>query len=220
MGELQVEKEREESSYSDEDLLVLMSFQKENELEAKQAFKEFDKKYQQFIWSLCCNVCRNGVYGGEELAKDVFMQTRACIYYSAHTYNPSKGKIKTWISRIAKNEMYDLLGILKEKRIGEKVFVPLEEARTISNVDVEDEIEVETPEKKVIYDALNSLTDKEREILMTYFLYLDGNKHLPDVVLQELIEKYQTTSDNLRMIKKRTLDKINKFINDNTDLLR
>ena len=91
------------STYTDEDLLVLMSYQSENEEEAKQAFNEFDSRYKEFIWKLCYNVCKNGEFGDEELAKDVFMQTRACIYFSSHTYDPGKGKIKTWISRIARN---------------------------------------------------------------------------------------------------------------------
>ncbi len=216
MGELQEEKKRAESSYSDEDLLVLMSYRSENEREAEEAFKEFDSRYKSFIWSLCYYVCKNGPFGGKELAEDVFMQTRTRVYYSAHTYDSSKGKIKTWISRIAKNEMNDLLGVLKEKRIGEKTFVSLDEALAVVTVDVADEIE--TPEKKLLNTALDSLTEKERDILMTYMLYQDGNKHLPDEVLEELRKRYQTTSANIRMIKMRTLDKIKKIIEANAVL--
>lgn len=49
-------------------------------------------------------------------------------------------------------------------------------------------------------------------------LYHDGNKHLPDEVLKELMERYQTTSGAIRMIKKRALDKIEKFIKENSSL--
>ncbi len=220
MEEMQVEEKRAESSYNDEDLLVLMSYRDENKQEAEQAFIEFDSRYKNFIWSVCYKVCINGIFESEELAKDVFMQTRTRIYYSAHTYDPSKGKIKTWISRIAKNEMLDLLGILQEKRIGEKLFVSLDEARAVATEDSVNESEFQTPEKKIIDEALNSLTERERDILLTYMLYQDGNRHLPDDMIEELKKRHDTSSANLRMIRMRSMNKVKKFIEDNSDLLK
>jgi len=40
--------------------------------------------------------------------------------------------------------------------------------------------------------------------------YSDGNKHLPDEVVSELCQRYGTLPDNLRQIKKRSLDKVKK----------
>lgn len=63
------------------------------------------------------------------------------------------------------------------------------------------------------------LSEKDQEILLTYMMYQDGNKHLPDEVLKELCDKYETTSVNLRKIKERALQKVKTFIIQNSDLL-
>lgn len=201
-------------SYSDEDLFVMMSFREENEMEAQIAFRVFYDRYKRFLLSLCHKVCQNN----EELAKDVFMNTMMAVYQNFHTYNASKSKITTWISSIAKHEMLDLLDVLKEKRIGEKTFVPLDDNLVIS--DVEEDISIETPEKRALDEALQTLSEKERDILLTYMMYKDGNKHLPDEVTKFLCDRYATTSLNLRKIKQRTLEKVKKHILQNTHLLK
>lgn len=217
MGVLQ-DKKQMETTYSDEDLLVMMSFRDENESEAQEAFRLFYDKYKRFLWGLCLKVCLNIESDSTELAKDVFMNTMTAVYESSHTYNASKSKITTWISCIAKREMLDLLDILKEKRIGEKTFVPLNENLAISNI--EEDIEVDTPQKRALNDALQTLSEKERDILLTYMMYHEGNKHLPDEVTKFLCDRYETTSANLRKIKQRALDKVKNHIIQNTFLLK
>jgi RNA polymerase sigma factor, sigma-70 family len=201
-------------SYSDEDLFVMMSFREENEMEAQAAFRVFYDRYKKLLWNLCHRVCQNN----KELAKDVFINTMMAVYQNSHTYNVSKSKITTWISNIAKHEMLDLLDVLKEKRIGEKTFVPLEDNLVIS--DIEENINIETPEKWALDEALQTLSEKERDVLLTYTMYQDGNKHLPDEVMKFLCDRYGTTSVNLRKIKQRTLEKVKSHILLNTHLLK
>ena len=91
MEEMQVEEKRAESSYNDEDLLVLMSYvMKINRKQSKPSLSLIP--YKNFIWSVCYKVYKWDIES-EELAKDVFMQTRTRIYYSAHVWS-SKGKSK------------------------------------------------------------------------------------------------------------------------------
>lgn len=205
-------------SYSDEDLLVVISFREKNEVEAKEAFKIFYDRYKRFLLSLCYKVCQNIEPNGAELAKDVFVNTMMAVYESSNTYNASKSKVATWLSCIAKHEMLDLLNILNEKRIGEKQFIPLNEDLAIS--DTEDNIEIETPQKKALDEALQTLSDKERDILLTYMMYQEGNKHLPDEVIQVLCDRYETSSINLRKIKQRALEKVRSHIIQHSHLLK
>ena len=79
--------------------------------------------------------------------------------------------------------------------------------------------EVVLPEKEILNAALDSLTERERHILMTYMLYSDGRKHLPNDVLQGLMEQYETTADNVKHIKSRALAKIKAHIKQNSNLL-
>lgn len=67
---------------------------------------------------------------------------------------------------------------------------------------------------------LQTLSEKERDVLLTYMMYQDGNKHLPDEVTKLLCERYGTTSVNLRKIKQRTLEKVKTHILQNTHLLK
>lgn len=207
-------KKQIDASYSDEDLFETMSLRSEDEKEAQAAFRIFYDRYKYFLWSLCYKVCQND----KELAKDVFITTMMAVYQNSHTYNTSKSKVTTWISNIAKHEMFDMLDVLKEKRIGEKFFVPLEDNLVV--LDTKNATNIETPEKKALNEALQTLSEKERDILLTYMMYQEGNKHLPDEITKLLCERYGTTSVNLRKIKQRTLEKIKSHISRNTLLLK
>ena len=199
------------TEYSDEDLLVLMSFQKENKKEAEYAFQVFYDKYTNFLWSLCYSICtkRKGVSEGKELAKDVFNNTMMSIYESSHTYDSQKSKVKTWMSRIAKNEMCDL-----EK--GESLFTPLnKDIYYVLDNDGEEDIDFVSPEKKDLDKALDTLSEKEKDVLLTYMLYSDGKKHLPDEIIRELCQRYCTLPATLRQIKKRSLEKVKNYLTSN-----
>ncbi len=217
MGVIQNRKQAE-TLYSDVDLFVMMSFREENEIEAHEAYRIFYDRYKNFLWNICTKVSQNKEFCSEELAKDVFINTMIAIYKSSHTYDENKSKVTTWISCIARNEMYDLLYILKEKNIGGKIFVPLDENIPLSNIEVNNEIL--TPQKEALNKALETLSEKERDTLLTYMMYQDGNRHLPDEVMQSLCDRYGSTSINLRQIKKRALDKVKNYISQNTDLLK
>lgn len=189
--------------YSDEDLLIVMSFQKENEKEAKQAFNIFYKRHKQFLWNLCCRVCR-----ANELAKDVVQDTWLSIYKSCHTYNAGKSNVKTWMSIIAKNKWLDIMK-------GETEWIPLNED-IYSNLEEDDEkINISSPEKTVLDEALGKLSEREKDILLTYMQYSEGNKHLPDEEISELCQRYSITSENLRQIKTRSLNKVKTIITSN-----
>jgi len=205
------------AEYSDEDLLVLMSFQKENRTESEDAFRVFYNKYKDFLWSLCYSICTEskGLSEGEELAKDVFNNTMMSIYESSHTYDSQKSKVKTWMSRIAKNEMFDLLK-------GESEHIPLnEDIYYVSENENNNEENIDSipPKKRDLEKALNTLSEKEKDILLTYMQYSDGNKHLPDEIISELCQRYATIPATLRQIKKRSLDKVKNYFASNKSVI-
>ncbi len=207
-------KKQLDTSYTDEDLFVLMSYKEENEAEAKDAFRIFYERYKNLLWSLCYGVCAKlDIENGAELAQDVFSNTMMTIY--AHpTYDSKKSKLSTWMSKIAYNETLDLI---KEYNLNDRKNIPLKEDVITSTSDIEDDIvDYETPQKKILNDALSLLSERDREILLTCFLYQEENKHLPDEVLSELSNRYSTTPANIRQIKKRALDKIKAHIIQNS----
>ena len=206
-------KKQTELSYSDEDLFVLMSYRKEDEAEAQKAFRIFYKRYSKLLRSLCFSVClKLDFNNGEELAYYIFNDTMFAIYNSP-TYDSRKGKLSTWMSTIAYRKALDLID---EYDMNNNKFVPLNEDIVESIPDVEDEIiEYQTPQRKVLDDALNTLSERDREVLLTCIMYQEKNKHLPDNVLKELCSRYSTTSDYIRQIKSRAFKKIKEHISKN-----
>lgn len=203
-----------DTSSPDEDLFLAMSLKAEDEDEAKNAFAIFYKRYGKFLWNLCLSVCSKlGIANKEEFARDIFSNTMMKAYTSA-SYDANKAKVTTWLSKIAKNELVNSLRLEAGKPI-----ILDEEGLNNFYDDINEDEEIVLPEKEILNVALDSLTERERHILMTYMLYSDGRKHLPDDVLKDLMEQYGTTADNIKHIKSRTLAKIKGYIKQNSNLL-
>jgi len=214
MNALQNRKQAE-TSYSDEDLFVLMSFKKENEKEAQEAFRIFYERYKRLLWSLCYSVCiKLDIENGKEYAKYIFNNTMMSIYEHP-TYDSHKSKLSTWMSKIAYNEALDLI---KDYITNDTKNIPLNETITTSIPDKDDNDIIagyDTPKKRILNEALNLLSERDREILLSCIMYQEENKHLSNEVLGELSRKFATTSVNIRQIKKRALDKVKMYISQN-----
>lgn len=65
-----------------------------------------------------------------------------------------------------------------------------------------------TDEMIVFTEVLNECTSREQEIILTYYEYLEGRKHLPHEEIQRLCKKFGILPDNLNHIKNRTFKKI------------
>jgi RNA polymerase sigma factor (sigma-70 family) len=205
------------TNYSDEELFLLMSYKDENQIEAQKAFSIFYDRYKNFLWNLCYFICHNcKTNENNELAKDLFQNTMISIYTYGNTFDPQKSKVTTWMSRIAKSELYKLLCDIKEYRIDENLEVLLSESA--ANEEMETDFENQSPEQNALKEAIESLSEREQEVLLTYIMYEDGNKQLPLAIRQHLIDKYATTQQNIQQIKSRSLKKIKDHIVNHSKL--
>lgn len=194
-------------SFADEDLLSLVAQKGWDYEKAKAAFNVFYKRHSTLLWTLCRNV-----YPNSHIADEIFSRTMTAIF-EYPTYDSSKGKITTWMSQIAKRKAYDLWKNLNTNELY------IEE---IGPTNVYEDEDVDVPlclERQILDQALKSLSESEKDILMTYFRYQDGRKHLPKEVLQDLCNYHHKTADNIRQIKKRALSKVEEYIRQNSDLL-
>ncbi len=140
----------------------------------------------------------------EQFVEELFSQTMIKIFVHP-TYDPIKGKVSTWISGIAKNTALDLL---KEWNAHTQITVePIPEFSS-----EEDESTTPSPLHLLLTQALEMLSDREKDILLTYLMYEDGNKYLPGTVLQELCSRHGITADNARQIKSRAMKKLRQQI--------
>ena len=202
-------------TYSDSELLLLMSYQEEDEVEAKLAFDEFRRRYNDILWRACYKVC--SYYSQSEELQDIVFNNTLLSIYKSNSYDETKGNILLWIFGIAKNELWLALAEINstEKPLSEDESYKLELLTDYkSDEQFEDRFEL-----KLLSNAINTLPEREQEILLTYHQYSDGNKHLPDIVLERLKEKYQTTSPNIRKIKQRATEKVIAYMQKEMDLV-
>jgi RNA polymerase sigma factor (sigma-70 family) len=73
--------------------------------------------------------------------------------------------------------------------------------------------------RKLLDEAIDSLSEKEQRVLRTTFQYYQpGKQHqrLPNDVAEDLAKELGTTSDNVRQIRHRALEKIKEYIKSKT----
>jgi hypothetical protein len=75
-------------------------------------------------------------------------------------------------------------------------------------IDQDEGESLSTEEMTILTEVLNECTPREQEIILTYYEYLDGRKHLPHEEIQRLCSKFGILTDNLNHIKDRTFKKI------------
>ena len=190
---------------SDLELMRVVRESKDADIDrAKNAFAILFERYYEELLRICISVCGKGPE-----SEIVYERTWEKVFK-----HPSFGKNKesyafiTWLSRSARNTWYD---IRKQVILGSDL--PPEDM----GIDISDETVTEsgppTFEEKLIKEALAELTDKDRDILLTYLDNDIGDgKHLPTSIIKELTTKYGVTSAALRQIKKRSIDKVKSYI--------
>ena len=125
---------------------------------AHAAYRVLYDRYAQLIWSLCCDAGSKLVrWNKEQFVEELFSQTMIKIYVHP-TYDPIRGKVSTWISGIARNTAFDLL-----KEWNDHTQTTVEPIPEFSSE--EDESTTSSPLHLLLTQALEMLSDREKDIL-------------------------------------------------------
>lgn len=190
---------------------------------SESCFNEFYNRYKNYLLSVCRKSCFH-FDSSDSLADDIFQNTFLKVLKKSSTFkikNPDEntnisGKIKSWLSIIAKNELIDFL----RKNPDEKVLSDRSRIKSYDleetfikedHFDVEENIEPVSIQKVILDNALNTLTLREKYVLMTYMQFfnpLEINRHLPDEALKNICDKFNIKASNVRQIKSRALKKL------------
>jgi len=203
-------------SYSLSDLFLAMAMKDDDRKAAEEAFAVIYGQYSEFLYNVIKKACRAWSMYEEELEKSVFQNTFTTIFLKADQFfeldklSPEKQmkRFKAWISSIALNEMKMLLRESREEK--EKVEFS-DDLSFIGDTSTKDN----TPDSaklKLIKKAIESLSEKDRDVLITYTAYQDGNKKLPSEEIQRLSKIWKVHPDSLRQIRKRAMNKVEKFV--------
>lgn len=193
-----------------EDILLSFAYKVDDEKQAKIAFNKLYQEFSKFLYALVKKkLYQIGTFDDQILCTTV-NNTFLLIYDKPPmNFKVKEGDLvinsfKAYLSKVAKNELLRLLkeyydtNLVLDSNIIEPAFEETEIATELS----------QSLNSKNIQDALNTLSERDREILWTLYLYQEDGKNTPSPVLDTICQKFNTTKDNIRQIKKRSEAKI------------
>jgi len=201
------------NDFSIEDLLLIISDQKENKERSQDGFIELYRRYSEDLTQAVAGYLKSkGIYN-DEMHKSIISNVFLEVYENPLSFNYDNKKhqseesaFKAWIYIIARNEFADLMR--HSIKFTETHTLGIENDLIERYADVDIEEEIVSGNRKLLDSALSVLSERECHILLTCFDYFEDGKNTPSDVLDYLCEYWGTTRDNVRQIKKRSLDKV------------
>lgn len=203
-----------------ESTLTLMEYMGMNEDEpavANLAFSVFYEKFSSTFMVACENACQhyNGLYDG--LAEVIFNNSLCNAYLKAAQFktdhkDPVKvdNDVKKWLYGIARNELH-----LELRKIKASSNLAIVDDISIleSAIDHEEPLIAECYENEILKQALATLSDKERGILLMCYQFSEDGKNIPSNEIDRINTIFNIKEPNRRQIKKRALERLQKQVN-------
>lgn len=209
------------SAASNEELLRLMARKHDSRSVADQAFEEFYNRHRQYLKARLCKAAQGWL--AEDGVSDFVQDTFLRVYEKAHTYI-GKGLqdgleeqkfVRAWLNIIATNLLRDWLrtrkGLCFENFDDDKVVWEAESKLRLARYARFHR----SPETELIHQAFDVLSEKEQIVLRIYGQFASPDNQqltIPDAELEELARNLNTSKENIRQIKKRARDKIEKYV--------
>ncbi|WP_298136064.1 sigma-70 family RNA polymerase sigma factor [Flavobacterium sp.] len=203
-----------------EEALLSLSYKDEDIEVANSAFNTLYREYSKLLYSVLRKVLKDRGMSSDEIIEATTHNTFLKLYQNPLTFtlpencnndNPFKG----WLIKVARNELSDLLKQYFDERI---------EYPSIISDEILDEVEVdenisESVNIKLLNDALNTLSERDRSILLYLYQLYEKGKNIPSSDLDILCKIHNTTRTNIRQIKKRCETKIIEYFSKNSQLI-
>ena len=219
---MEVSLKSESSKINSNDLQIIEALKNDDDQKRQQKYQFiFFNKYKGYIYKGAIQLCVN-FPDPEQLAIDITQQTFINAFRKikdfdlSKEFNPEKHGliIKAWLGKIANNCFKKEYAKRKnEVYIGDLQIIPeKEDCDLIESLYEDSQIEIPNEFRKRLNEAMNTLNEIQKHILLTYAGEgcLNSTLHLSDEALNYLCKMYSTSSANIRQIKKRALDKIKK----------
>jgi len=130
---------------------------------SETAINEAINKYSKLLWSVAGMVLNNigSVQDVEECVADAFIY----LWEHPEKYNPQRGKLKTWLSIVARTQ-----AVNRCREIAKRNIVPLEDTDFIDQLGIVDTV-LEAETRRALLAAVNALGEPDREILIRRYYY-------------------------------------------------
>ncbi len=202
-----------------DDLLVIMSMRVDNPKEAELAFNEFHRRHQKFVWDVVCKfagkrkILHDHATGKEDLLIDTFL----AAYDKADSFEKKDGvnveqQVRFWLVAILKIQYLRWLEEITKHRKHLEYVGELPDHLFERSDDRDSEPVESIPMQKLKQAMETVLSDKEREVLLSWFEFaefgLNAKKILPPELKAALCKAHDLKPDSLRQIKGRALNKL------------
>jgi RNA polymerase sigma factor (sigma-70 family) len=202
-----------------EEILLKFSYKGEDLKGAEKAFNELYLSYSKLVFSVVRDRLIDIGMRDHQLRDAIMTNTFLKVYEKPLKFSFPEGakndsSFKGWLLTIAHNEMCNLMSEFFDKN-------QVLEAETQEVAFSDDEISDETytsANSKLLTDALNSLPERDREILLALYTFYELGKKTPSKTLDGLCVMYGTTRVNIRKIKQRSEEKIKEYCLKNSQL--
>lgn len=229
------------SEATDEQLFALMAERGED---AKEAWETFYLRYINDFYRLVHRLM--GVSHSD--INDLVQEAMIKAWESAHTFKGggdgntdiARRRTLAWLCRIAKNHYWGmrrrkiiLVSDSETQKDGPVSSLSKDEARRMDFSKLHHEIKnavdavtgvVEVEEdaisiqKLLLQEALTTLPEREREIMLATYEHSEPGqqqqRRLPKEAIDEICQNFEITSDNLRQIRRRTHKKIKQYVDE------
>jgi len=233
MGGLEPARQLSFAKDSDEDLLAYMAMRAADPVSARAAGSEFFCRHRDFTFRILKARGLDRRLGGEDVLEDLVLDTFATAYLSAGNYRSCGGEdpighrraARAWLMGIAKNKIRRALqpgpSVVAALSLDEdpalEVRVPMPEANDDGDTESEAQATWSGATKRLIGEALDNLTDRERDVVLTSLEFYDpAAKHqrLPNAESLALARQLNTTTANIRKLRERALGKIRDHVEE------
>lgn len=190
-----------------------MSWQGDDQERAKAACGEFYERHSEYLYRrLAKHIPSIGEHAVEDLVMDAFKRAfeKAVTYVPLKDADPIAGRrnVRAWLGKIAHNLFQDYLRRPDARLKLVREWEPYEQ-KLVADSDLSS-----GSDDELLHLALATLAPDERRVVdMTMQHLAPGEKHqrLPNGVAEELAKSLDTTTDNVRQLRRRAYQKIREY---------
>ena len=157
------------------------------------AINEVITKYSKLLWSVAGAVLNN--IGSTQDVEECVADTFIYLWEHPEKYNSQRGKLKTWLSIIARTQ-----AVNRCREIAKRNIVSLEDTAFIDQLGIVDTfLEAET--RRALLAAVNALGEPDREILIRRYYYEQKPKEIAlalDMSVKQVDNRLYQTKLKLR----------------------
>lgn len=207
---------------ADFDLIRRMADQRSDFAGAKEAWEQFYLRHHRVLIYICMS--DHGYLLGQDDVKDVVQDTFLKVFSRAETFNYQEScqadiqerKCRAWLAAIAENIVRDRFRGQPEISIVDETEVERIESPGQGTTD---ETEIPEPERlKLLKSGFACLSEIEQTVLratMSWWQPDQQHQRMPNAAMQELSRQIDKSPENIRKIRSRAIDKLEKYVNEN-----